>query len=68
MSFCKTDGSCLADNGDFHLSRICELVLNLLGDFRRELFGLCVSNLVSAYNHSQLAACLDGVGLDDTGI
>ena len=61
--FCVADRACFADNRDFYLSRISHLILNLLGDFRAQVFGLLVVNLVCTYNYAQLSTGLNGIGL-----
>ena len=42
--------------------------MDALSNLGRELFGLDIVNLISANNHAELAAGLNGIGLDDSGI
>ena len=74
MRVCRCDlfreayRACFADNGNFHLARISHLILDALGYFCREFFGFCIVDLIGTYNHAQLTAGLDCIGLDHAGI
>ena len=58
----------LADDSNLHLSGIGHLVLDLRGDIGTEGLGLGIVHLVGTDDDTELTACLDGIGLRDTGI
>lgn len=68
LLFGEADSSGLADNGDLHLTRIGHLVLNSFGYFSRQFLCLGIVDLIGSDNDAQLAAGLNSVGLEHSGI
>ena len=68
LLFCVIDGAGFADDGDLDLTGVGHLVLDLTREVEAEFRSIHVVDLVSTYDDTQLAACLDSVGLDNSGV
>ena len=65
--FCVLDGFCLAQDVDFDLAGVGQLVLDLLCDIASQEHHLILGNLLGLYHYADLAACLDGIAACNAG-